>query len=140
MPMAAIARKAANGIPKSRFANYRASTFSIEEDSTPAVDRSKHEWRGDGPARDKKRAGQARHQPIMQIEARRIALRENYLGARQFLGRAMNDYEKSVRLHRLFILNHAVSRNAGAIQRGAERAEAADHDSAFDRGNDDRSE
>src|ERR1700689_5574299 len=76
----------------------------------------------------------------MQIEARGVSLGENRPGGRQLFDRAVNDHQKSVRLHGLFILQDAVPWNARAVKRGTERAQAADHDRAFDPGDDDRGE
>src|SRR5579863_8171400 len=89
---------------------------------------------------DKKRARQARHRAIVQIETRGTAKHENCPGARQFFSRAMHDHEKSVRPHGVFVVDNAVFWNARAVHGGTKRAEAASHDCPFHRGNHDRGE
>src|SRR6185312_3258869 len=53
---------------------------------------------------------------------------------------AVNHQQKSIGLHGLLVLKDAVAGNTGAMERGAQRAKPANHDGAFDGGNDHRRE
>src|SRR5271166_5312840 len=70
----------------------------------------------------------------MQINARRAEGRQDRLSARHLFGRAVRHDQKPVSLHGTLVREHAVLRNAAAIERCAQGAQAADDDSAFDGG------
>src|SRR5208282_6754350 len=70
----------------------------------------------------------------MQINARRAEGPQDRLSACHLFGRAVRHDEKPVSLHGTLVREHAVRRNAAAIERCAQGAQAADDDSAFDGG------
>src|SRR5208282_3936189 len=71
----------------------------------------------------------------MQINARRAEGPQDRFSARHFFGRAVRHDEKPVSLHGALVRDHAVLRNAAAIERCARGAQTADEDSTFDGGN-----
>src|SRR6202522_3813663 len=55
---------------------------------------------------------------------------------RNFIRRAVSHHDKAVGLQGGLVFDHAVLRYANTVERGAQRAQAADHDRALDRGDD----
>ena len=74
---------------------------------------------------------------LMHVKPCRPEAFENGSGARRLFCRPMRHDEIVVALQNPFICNHAVFRDADAIESGAQRADTADHDRALYRGNGD---
>jgi hypothetical protein len=72
----------------------------------------------------------------MNIQSRRIGRAEDRLGASDFFRPAARHDEKAISLDVGLVLDHAVFRDADAIERGGKRGHAADKSGVLDAGND----